>query len=134
MRVDPRWASSWFASIGDIDMLAYLGYGEASGETWGGQLAVMHTALNRVSLPWWPDKLRYVILQDQQFDGLARLGTERFPLPIHLTVMAEMALDGLTLDPSNGATHFCRHDVFPFWRNQFEYRGRIGDHVFYFGH
>lgn len=104
--------------LSGAELLAWLAWGEAEGEEPVGQLAVMHTVLNRVAKArWWGGDVQSVILMPQQYDGLKRL--ERihvdFGPPAHILPIAQLALAGLTVDPAFGATHFHTVDMADPW-------------------
>lgn len=104
--------------LSDAELLAWLAWGEAEGEGPVGQLAVMHTVLNRIAKArWWGDDVRSVILYPAQYDGLNRLPAiiDLDLLPCHLPIIAELTLAGLTVDPTFGATHFHTVDMADPW-------------------
>ena len=121
----------WFYHLPDAYLIAALAWGEASGESVRGQIAVMNVVCNRVKSPRWSKQFRDVILQPSQFDGLARLGTTPRDIPLDLYALATMAYNWFLSDITDGATHFCRVDASPYWRPLLTYKGRIGNHDFF---
>lgn len=119
-----------FDHLTDAELLAWLTYGEAEGEPIAGQLAVMHTVLNRIAKPrWWGNDVHSVILCPKQYDGLARIPAHPGKPPYHFLPMALMVLGGWTVDTSKGSTHF--HAVYLKKPWDLPERVRIGAHIFY---
>lgn len=119
-----------FDHLTDAELLAWLTYGEAEGEPIAGQLAVMHTVLNRIAKPrWWGNDVRSVILCPHQYDGLARIPRDSKNPPERFMTMALMVLGRFTVDTSLGSTHFHARYVKPNWG--LPERVRIGGHIFY---
>ena len=126
------------AKLSPVDLLAWLVWGEAEGETHGvaddelpkGQLAVAHTVLNRVKKArWWGRDVHGVILYPGQYDGLRRIPTPAGPPPPALRTLAQLVLAGHTVDPTPGATHFL-----PLWKEKpwdLPEVARIGNHKFF---
>ena len=120
-----------FDYLSDAQLLAWLTWGEAEGEPIAGQLAVMHTVLNRVNKPrWWGHDVRSVILHPKQYDGLQRIPTDAGVPPEHFMTMALMVLGRYTIDTSLGSTHFHAIAMPNPWPTLRE-RVRIGGHIFY---
>lgn len=125
-----------FDHLTDSDLLAWLLWGEAGGEGALGQLAVAWSVLNRVAKPrWWGDDVRSVIMRAGQYDGLKRIpayvrsSTFTGPPPLGCEAVAQLALAGATVDPTNGATHF--HAVWVARPWALPEVWRYGGHVFY---
>lgn len=117
--------------LSDAELLAWLAWGEAEAEEPVGQLAVMHTVLNRVAKArWWGSDVRSVILMPHQYDGLQRLKPlhAATPTPAHILPIAQLTLAGLTVDPTFGATHFHRVDMADPWG--LPETVIIGNHIF----
>ena len=114
----------------DAELLAWLTYGEAEGEPIAGQLAVMHTVLNRIAKPrWWGNDVRSVILCPNQYDGVARIPKTAKTPPERFMTLALATLGGWTVDTSKGSTHF--HAVYRKKPWDLPERVRIGAHIFY---
>lgn len=112
-----------------LELLAWVAWGEAEGEPLAGQLAVMHSIMNRVAKPrWWGSNLQAVILHANQYDGLRRVPHNPGPPPTHFLTMAKLVLDGHTIDPSLGSTHFYACYIPKPW--PLPERVRIGNHIF----
>jgi N-acetylmuramoyl-L-alanine amidase len=123
---------NWYETAESLDLLAHIIWAEAEGEGIAGQCAVASVIKNRVASPrWWGGTIREVILKPYQFEGIKRLGTTKPWIPDHFLTLAVLATLNQLVDKTNGATHFCRHDVNPDWRVKLEYKTRIGNHVFY---
>lgn len=130
-----------FQNCSDIELLSLMIYGEARGESVVGKLAVARVAMNRAARPgWWGHSLRDVILAPKQFScfnpddpnytilrGMAE--TKRFNQVC--LVVSEMAIRGITTDPSGGATHYCTVDLHPAWEKAMDELIRIGNHKFF---
>lgn len=147
MEIDYR---SMLEALPVKELLARQGYGEARGELIRGILAVMHVALNRAKAPgWWGEDLQSVLLCRKQFscfnedDPNCRVLAmmDKSNAPPGMTVcrtLADLVIDGLTLDPTGGATSYHTVDKPP-WANQWppswaakmKQTCTIGHHVFY---
>lgn len=117
--------------LSDAELLAWLAWGEAEGEGPVGQLAVMHTVLNRVAKArWWGQDVRSVILTPHQYDGLKRIPPDVVLnyLDCFTLVIAQLALASLTVDPTFGATHFHTVDMADPWG--LPETVTIGNHIF----
>jgi len=124
----------WWHRLDELNLLAWIIWGEAAGEPLRGQIAVAQVIRNRVIAPYWSNDYRGVIMQPSQFDGLRRIPADPIGVDATCLLLAAMTLDDSLKDPTHGANHFCRHDAHPYWRDLFEFKCRIGDHVFYRGH
>ena len=136
-----------FRGLPEIVLLALTIYSEARGEPVEGQLAVAHVVFNRVERGgWWGDTIADVVLSPHQFSGFKKGGfLESWLGAIGLSgvmrreeygdceLIAGLALEGLTKDPTEGATNF--HAVWmeepPDWALEMERLCQIGEHVFY---
>ena len=119
-----------FDHLTDVELLAWLIWGEAEGEPLAGQVAVAHTVLNRVAKAhWWGNDVRSVILCPNQYDGLRRVPAKAGTPPQHFLTMAAMVLERLTVDASQGSTHFHATWLPKPWN--LPERVRIGGHIFY---
>lgn len=108
----------------DVDLLARIITAEARGEPLEGQLAIAWVALNRASRPgWWGTTLREVLQKPEQFAP---------PMPHTETAfaIAQLAVAGLTVDPTQGSDHFHSGPP-PSWAAGMEFVKRIGGHFFY---
>lgn len=124
-------------------LLAYVIKGEARGEPLAGMLAVGWSAVNRLHRrSWYGHTLERVLTLPGQYDALAA----GVPDPVTLVdrgigliansaivAITDLLLAGLTIDPTNGATHFFNPDIVPRIPNWYEGAlgiVRIGKHVF----
>lgn len=113
----------------DLELLARIINAESRGEPYEGQVAVGAVVLNRVASPDFPNTIREVIYQPNQFtpvtDGQINL------IPGSLSYQA--ARDALSgIDPSLGALFFYNPKKARTidWLSQLETTIIIGDHVF----
>lgn len=116
------------ASAADVTLLARLIDVEARGEPYRGKVAVGAVVVNRVKDRRFPNTVREVIYQPNQF---AVEGLHRFPVPSEESRRA--AIDALRgEDPTRGALFFYNPDkavTTPWWASR-PNRQRIGNHVF----
>ena len=133
------------SALSDVVLLALCIWGEARGESLEGQVAVAHVVLNRaITGGWWGDSVREVILKEYQFSAFAeggpvlnRLRREGLagPMSSHkwmtYRTVAGMVLAGLTVDPTDGATHFHARWMTPGWAALMDKTTSIGGHIFY---
>jgi len=127
----------FLAGLPAIELLARTIREEAGNQSLRGKVAVAHVILNRVARPsWWGRDLHSVIMMNYQFSCYNH-GTKSLeraactPADRTHKLIADMALQGLTSDPTGGADHYCRHDVDPMWRHAYRETVAIGDHVFF---
>jgi Cell wall hydrolyses involved in spore germination len=116
------------ASDADVTLLARLIDVEARGEPFQGKVAVGAVVVNRVKDPRFPNTIRDVIYEPNQF---AVGGLHRFPVPSEESRRAAIAaLRGE--DPTRGALFFYNPDktVNAAWWATRPARMRIGNHVF----
>lgn len=127
-----------YQDVSDLGLLARVVWGESRGEPLAGQVAVASVVLNRVTASG--DPIREVILRPKQFSCFNPGDPNRdkllAPSGVQWNVallIGELALDGLLLDPTEGATHY--HAVWmgrkPKWAGSLTEVGRLGSHVFY---
>lgn len=113
----------------DIIQLAYVIHGESRGESFRGKVAVGAVVLNRVKNIRFPNSVREVIMQKNQFscilDGQANL----YPT-ISSIEAAKAAILGY--DPTDGALYFYNPQVATnvAWISKRPVVTRIGNHVF----
>lgn len=115
-------------------------YFEARGETVKGQFAVAEVILNRVKSSRFPDTLCGVIRQGTgkkyqcQFtytcDGHKEVIAEPKAFE-RVSKVARVAIDGVTEELTEGATHYHTTSVRPNWARVYTKTARIGVHVFY---
>jgi len=113
--------------------LARAIYHEARGEDALGQAAVAHVILNRVKSPLYPDTIREVVWQPEQFSFTNDGRSDRMTDPEAIEKALGIALSvsrGKIKDPTGGALHYYAHDrVEPGW-SKAGYRLIVGEHTF----
>lgn len=113
----------------DLELLARLIHGEARGEPYEGQVAVGAVVLNRVKSPGFPNTIREVIFQKNQFSAVS---DGQFYLEPNETAYraARDALSGR--DPSLGALFFYNPKTAKtlYWLSTRETTVVIGNHIF----
>jgi N-acetylmuramoyl-L-alanine amidase len=119
--------SKGFEDQEDVILLAMLVWGEARGEPQEGKDAVAHSVLNRLSLsPHFGHTLKEVILKPWAYSSFNANDPNRQKLldPVahgsrsewaSALTTAHNAMNGVTADASNGATHYVVVDL---WRRQ----------------
>ncbi|MCL6284373.1 cell wall hydrolase [Ruegeria sp. 2012CJ41-6] len=120
--------------------LAEALYFEARGESVKGQFAVAEVILNRVESSRFPDTLCGVINQGTgrkyqcQFtytcDGHKEVIAEKQAYQ-RATKIARAAIDGISEDLTDGATHYHTTAVNPKWSRVYKRTAKIGVHLFY---
>lgn len=116
------------ATDDEVKLLARLIDVEARGEPFRGKVAVGAVVVNRVKDPRFPNTIREVIYEPNQF---YTPGLPRFPVPSDESLRAALAaLRGQ--DPTGGALFFYNPDkaVTGAWFATRPGRMRIGNHVF----
>lgn len=122
----------------ELTLLTLCVYHEARGETASGRSAVAWVVLNRWRKQGWYGKtVRDIVLYPRQFspfnDPANLLDIRDLAAWDRCYEAASDAYFGLGADPTGGADHFCRHDVFPAWKSHPKTKQikQIGKHVFY---
>lgn len=119
--------------------LALAVYYEARGEPFDGQLAVAEVVMNRVESARFPDDVCAVVTQGGEdrhrchFSFYCDGKPERPADMIAWQKAQEIASWVLTGEVTLGvtATHYHADYVEPFWANEYEYLGTVGQHKFY---
>jgi len=113
----------------NIDLLAQAIYAEARGESFQGQIAVGAVIVNRMKSNQFPNTIKDVLYQYNQFRIIDNGQINNTPNQIAYQA-AQRAVDGE--DPSQGALFFFNPDKSenPDAFNQYEVTVRIGNHVF----
>lgn len=109
---------------------------EARNQPVKGQLAVAHVTLNRANQK---DKsIKEVVLEPGQFSWVQKRHRkmEAVQIPVHEKEAFNKAvqvalLSYITLDPTNGATHYHATYVRPKWATKLKYKIQIGEHIFF---
>lgn len=111
--------------------LANVIYREARGESRAGQQAVAHVVLNRVKDPAFPDTVCDVVRQPGQFAPRASGSALDEQSYDRAKVVARNAIQGVSGDPTGGATYFHAGADRPKWSWSLAGAGQIGKHRFY---
>jgi len=120
----------------ELRCLAMNVYYEARGEQPEGQLAVAHVTLNRLRDIRFPKTVCEVVYQPGAFswtaDPLNNASDVHEEQAWHLAlVVSQMALTGLTEDPTKGAVDFHATSIHPWWVADKEFIWQMGHHKFY---
>jgi len=132
----------YFMGLSDTELMARTIWAEARGQGYAGQVAVANVILNRVndSLKRFGKGVKGVLLKrwafscfepaDPNFSGLMK--DINILVMVEARLIAQMAIEGLLLDPTDGATHYFNPSIAkPSWMSKLEYKAQIEDHVFY---
>lgn len=120
--------------------LALAVFNEARSEPIAGQIAVAETVLNRTVSGCYPDTVRKVVLQTNQFSWVQRGGyltktsAERADpkswQKAYAIALRTYILFTLNARTSGKYTHFHTKDIRPAWASKGSSVRRIGNHVF----
>lgn len=146
-KVDSAQILRKLAGMRPVDVLARLVWGEARGELLKGQVAVACVVLNRVADGRWGGRggIVSVCLKPWQFSCFNSndpnlpllLQPPKFSPFEQCELVAQLAVDGLLVDPTGGATHYFNPSVVPgrwpaSWdKAKMAARGQIGRHSFW---
>lgn len=148
---------SGFSSKQETSCLALNIYFEARDQTIKGQMAVALVTINRVNSKRFPNTICQVVKQANwkngkvvkhrchfswYCDGLPDKPKNKIAWKVALTISkAMLELPGAHIknygkrwtvnDFLNGATHYHRNDVDPYWNRKMLKVATIGDHIFY---
>lgn len=130
----------------ELKCLAEAVYHEARSESFTGQLAVANVIIERANLSKFPNTICKVVHAGKYWKGnivrnkcafsyycdgkkeWASVEKEALNTAYHVS---SLALDGVTLLSTLGATHYHASYVSPFWANEMERLQQIGKHIFY---
>ena len=138
---------STYAKADNLSCLAEAVYFEARSESFVAQLAVANVILQRVQSEHYPDNICDVVRQGRTWKGKPVRNKCHFsywcdgkPETIanvdaynEAVSAAELALQGVVLIHTEGATHYHASYVTPYWAldERFSLVGQIDKHVFY---
>lgn len=130
----------------ELKCLVEAVYHEARSESFTGQLAVANVIIERANLAQFPNTICKVVHDGKYWKGnIIRhkcafsyycdgkkewSSVEKEALDTAYQV-SSLALDGVTLMSTLGATHYHASYVSPFWANEMERLQQIGTHIFY---
>ena len=130
----------------ELKCLVEAVYHEARSESFTGQLAVANVIIERANLSKFPNTICKVIHAGKYWKGnivrnkcafsyycdgkkeWSSIEKEALDTAYHVS---SLALDGVTLMSTLGATHYHASYVSPFWANEMERLQQIGKHIFY---
>ena len=131
----------------ELSCLAEAVYFEARSEPFTAQLAVANVILERVSSDRYPDNICDVVHQSKKWKGKPIRNKCQFsywcdgkPETIanvdayqQSVSASELALQGVLLAQTDGATHYHAAYVVPYWATDesFITLGQVGNHIFY---
>ena len=131
----------------DLSCLSEAVYFEARSESFVAQLAVANVILERVSSEKYPDDICSVVHQSRKWKGKPIRNKCQFsywcdgkPETIanvdayqQSVNASELALQGVILAQTDGATHYHAAYVVPYWAtdDSFITLGQVGNHIFY---
>ena len=129
----PKQQATMDLSEAELFYLTQAIYHEARGEDTLGQAAVAHVILNRVKSPLYPDSVREVVWQPEQFsftnDGRSDRMTD-LPAIEKAVDIALAVTRGKIKDPTGGSLHYYAHrKVRPVWARG-AYKFILGQHTF----
>ena len=124
-----------------IETLAKTIYGEARGESISGKAAVANVIMNRVAQGgWWGDTVEDVCRHPSQFSCWNRDDPNRSkiaavneldPVYVECATIAALAIEGLLVDRTKGATHYHTTGIKPGWSMSHTHVYETGNHIFY---
>lgn len=120
----------------ELDIATRTVYGEARGESYEGKVAVAWVIRNRLARPcWWGRDIKGVCTHPWQFSCwtdhnaiICRRATQEQMTDCREAV--RKVFDGEEPDPTDGASHYHRHDTKASWDDGTIPVKRIGNHVF----
>ena len=130
----------------ELKCLAEAVYHEARSESFTGQLAVANVIIERANLSKFPNTICKVVHAGKYWKGTivrnkcafsyycdgkkewSSVEKEALNTAYHVS---SLALDGVTLLSTLGATHYHASYVSPSWANNMERLEQIGTHIFY---
>ena len=131
----PSWPAVTIDRV-ELHCLTMNIYYEARGEAPEGQLAVAHVTLNRSRSPGFARTICDVVHQKYAFSWTRQRKGQKAPALDEqawslASMIAELAMSGLTEDPTGGATDFHAAHTQPYWVADKALTAEIGHHRFY---
>ena len=120
----------------DCRVMAHASYYEARNQSDEGVVAVMHVIKNRVAHKAWPDTVKGVVYQKNQFsylwDGSTKKAMKKEQHK-RMAVLANKVLNGVVESPVADSVfyHKVKMDAYPSWSKRVTKVGVLGDHIFY---
>lgn len=129
-------------SLWSVDLLMTTTiWGEARGESWDGKIAVGYVIQNRVNDRRFGKTHIKVMLARKQFTCFnTRKSKRKLRNPLKYDSLevwtecwktAKLVLEKMVKDPTDGATHYHRADIEPYWAKSMGFTKQIGNHKFY---
>ena len=119
----------------DCRVMAHASYYEARNQSDEGVVAVMHVIKNRVAHKAWPDTVKGVVYQKNQFsylwDGSTKKAMKKEQHK-RMAVLAHKVLNGEVESPvADSVFYHTRYIKKPGWSKRVTKVGVLGDHIFY---
>ena len=119
----------------DCKVMAHAAYYEARNQSDEGVVAVMHVIKNRVAHKAWPDTVKGVVYQKNQFsylwDGSTKKAMKKEQHK-RMAVLAHKVLNGVVESPvADSVFYHTRYIKKPGWSKRVTKVGVLGDHIFY---
>ena len=119
----------------DCRVMAHASYYEARNQSDEGVVAVMHVIKNRVAHKAWPDTVKGVVYQKNQFsylwDGSTKKAMKKEQHK-RMAVLAHKVLNGVVESPVGDSVFYhTRYIKKPGWSKRVTKVGVLGDHIFY---
>ena len=119
----------------DCRVMAHASYYEARNQSDEGVVAVMHVIKNRVAHKAWPDTVKGVVYQKNQFsylwDGSTKKAMKKEQHK-RMAVLAHKVLNGVVESPvADSVFYHTRYIKKPGWSKRVTKVGVLGDHIFY---
>ena len=119
----------------DCRVMAHASYYEARNQSDEGVVAVMHVIKNRVAHKAWPNTVKGVVYQKNQFsylwDGSTKKAMKKEQHK-RMAVLAHKVLNGVVESPVGDSVFYhTRYIKKPGWSKRVTKVGVLGDHIFY---
>lgn len=119
----------------DCKVMAHAGYYESRNQSDEGVVAVMYVIKNRVEHKAWPNTVKGVVHQKNQFsylwDGSTKKAMNKEQHK-RMAVLANKVLNGVVESPvADSVFYHTRYIKKPVWSKRVTKVGVLGDHIFY---